>query len=83
MLAGHSEYLSYTGVAPVMRDVWGDGLAVLRMNMWLFTTPAMVYLLSVISDFKSNRVSKKNPCILLSCCPATYCHTAVAGCGVP
>jgi len=37
-------------------DVWGGGLQIMRMLMWLHTTPAMLYLLSLISDFDKKRV---------------------------
>lgn len=57
LLAAASGFLSATGLAPVMRDVWGGGLCVLRITMWLHTTPAMVYLLSLISNFSKARVS--------------------------
>lgn len=56
-LAGFTDYLAYMGYSPILRDGWGQGLQVLRVIMWLFTTPAMVYLLSIISDFGRIKVN--------------------------
>ncbi|KAG2425936.1 hypothetical protein HXX76_013309 [Chlamydomonas incerta] len=55
-LAGFSDYLSWKGYAPIVRDSWGQGFQLLRTVMWLLTTPAMVYLLSIISDFSRLKV---------------------------
>jgi bacteriorhodopsin len=55
-LAGFADYLAYIKVAPILPDVAGGGLHIVRVNMWLWTTPAMVYLLSIISDFTWKRV---------------------------
>ena len=57
-LACFNDYLSWRGVSPIVRDVWGDGMQVMRILMWLHTTPAMVYLLSIISDFDRKRILK-------------------------
>ena len=56
-LAGFTDYLSFKGITPVVRDGWGQGFQILRVVMWLFTTPAMVYLLSIISDFSRPKAS--------------------------
>jgi hypothetical protein len=55
-LAGFSDYLALKGFHPIMMDVWGGGHNIVRTVMWLFTTPVMVYLLSILSDFSWNRV---------------------------
>ncbi|KXZ54193.1 hypothetical protein GPECTOR_5g288 [Gonium pectorale] len=55
-LAGFSDYLSWKGISPIVRDSWGQGFQLLRTVMWLLTTPAMVYLLSIISDFSRIKV---------------------------
>ncbi|PNW86121.1 hypothetical protein CHLRE_02g074150v5 [Chlamydomonas reinhardtii] len=55
-LAGFSDYMSWKGYAPIVRDSWGQGFQLLRTVMWLLTTPAMVYLLSIISDFSRLKV---------------------------
>lgn len=55
-LAGFSDYLAWKGYAPVVRDCWGQGFQLQRSVMWLLTTPAMVYLLSIISDFSRTKV---------------------------
>ncbi|KAG1675574.1 hypothetical protein FOA52_014162 [Chlamydomonas sp. UWO 241] len=56
LLAAASDCLAWKGYAPIVRDVWGGGLQLVRVYMWLLTTPAMVYLLSIISDFRWQRV---------------------------
>lgn len=56
LLAGASDYICYQGWQPVMKDAFGQGYQPLRMVMWLLTTPAMVYLLSIMSDFSMSRV---------------------------
>ena len=56
LLAAVTDYLSLTGHAPIVRDVRGQGMHLLRWLMFLHTTPIMVYLLSVISDFKRFKV---------------------------
>ncbi|GLI62437.1 hypothetical protein VaNZ11_005058 [Volvox africanus] len=55
-LAGFNDYLSWRGYSPIVRDSWGQGFQLLRTVMWLLTTPAMVYLLSIISDFSRIKV---------------------------
>ncbi|KAG2482178.1 hypothetical protein HYH03_018877 [Edaphochlamys debaryana] len=55
-LAGFSDYLSWRGYSPIVRDTWGQGFQLLRTVMWLLTTPVMVYLLSIISDFSRLKV---------------------------
>ncbi|MEW5298365.1 MAG: hypothetical protein WDW36_001497 [Sanguina aurantia] len=55
-LAGFCDYLCWKGYAPVTVDAWGQGFQLLRTVMWLHTTPAMVYLLSIISDFSQKQV---------------------------
>ncbi|GLC56046.1 hypothetical protein PLESTB_001058700 [Pleodorina starrii] len=55
-LAGFNDYLSWMGYSPIVRDSWGQGFQLLRTVMWLLTTPAMVYLLSIISDFSRIKV---------------------------
>lgn len=58
-LAGFSDYMSWKGYAPIVRDSWGQGFQLLRTVMWLLTTPAMVYLLSIISDFSRLKVRER------------------------
>ena len=58
-LAGLNDCLHWLGVAPVMRSTWGGPFQVLRAAMWMFTTPAMVYLLSIISDFSKEKVRRE------------------------
>ncbi|GAX76781.1 hypothetical protein CEUSTIGMA_g4227.t1 [Chlamydomonas eustigma] len=55
-LACFNDWLGWQGVSPVLRDIWGGGLLIMRFLMWLHTTPAMVYLLSILSDFDRQRV---------------------------
>ncbi|GFR47594.1 hypothetical protein Agub_g9328 [Astrephomene gubernaculifera] len=55
-LAGFSDYLSWKGYSPILRDSFGGGFQLLRIIMWLLTTPVMVYLLSIISDFSRVKV---------------------------
>ena len=57
LLAGLTDYFSYVGVAPIMRTWSSHGSHVLRYIMWAHTTPAMVYLLSMLSDFNRSKVS--------------------------
>lgn len=57
LVAAMSDYLNWQGRAPIVRDAWGQGVQVTRMLMWLWTTPAMVYLLSAISGFTRSQVS--------------------------
>ncbi len=55
-LACLNDYLAWRGISPVVRDIFGQGLHIMRILMWLHTTPAMVYLLSIISDYGQRRV---------------------------
>ncbi|KAG1671643.1 hypothetical protein FOA52_006874 [Chlamydomonas sp. UWO 241] len=58
LLAASSDFLSYLGVAPIMRGyAVGGGVHMLRYVMWMFTTPAMIYLLSLLSDFRKEKVA--------------------------
>jgi FtsH-binding integral membrane protein len=56
MLAGVCHYLHLVRAAPITVDCWGGSTEVLRILMWLHTTPAMIYLLSTISDFSKHQV---------------------------
>ena len=58
-LAASNDYLSYAGMAPIMRGWYppsSSGVHVLRLVMWTLTTPFMVYLLSKLSDFGRDKV---------------------------
>ncbi len=48
--------MQWAGMAPTIRGTWGHGIQIIRLNMYLHTTPAMVYLLSIISDFSRAKV---------------------------
>ena len=48
--------LQWAGMAPTIRGTWGHGIQIVRLNMYLHTTPAMVYLLSIVSDFSRTKV---------------------------
>lgn len=56
LLACINDFLSWKGVQPIMRDYWGHGLNPCRLVMWLHTTPVMVYLLSMLSNFTRKQV---------------------------
>eukprot|EP00798_Chlamydomonas_sp_ICE-L_P011407 gene11407-12110_t len=55
-LAGFSDYLQWKGMAPTIEGTWGHGIQVMRLIMYLHVTPAMVYLLSCVSDFSRPKV---------------------------
>eukprot|EP00798_Chlamydomonas_sp_ICE-L_P002518 gene2518-5470_t len=55
-LAGLSDYLQWRGYAPTVLGTWGHGIQIVRLVMYLHTTPAMVYLLSIVSDFNRTRI---------------------------
>ncbi|GAX76579.1 hypothetical protein CEUSTIGMA_g4025.t1 [Chlamydomonas eustigma] len=76
-LACFNDYLSWKGVTPIMRDVWGDGLQIMRVLMWLHTTPAMIYLLSIISDFSHQRVLRAIMVDILMLTLGIFAHTAI------
>jgi bacteriorhodopsin len=44
------------GMAPVLIDVHGRRLVVIRYLQWLFTTPSMLYLYSIISSIPTSEV---------------------------
>lgn len=56
LLAAWNDCLSYMGVSPIMAGYTANGVHVLRYVMWAHTTPAMVYLLSLLSDFSRRQV---------------------------
>lgn len=61
LLAGANDYLSYAGMAPIMRGWYppsSSGVHVMRLVMWTLTTPFMVYLLSKLSDFRRDKVRR-------------------------
>jgi sensory rhodopsin len=45
-----------SGLAPILVDVNGRRLIVIRYMQWLFTTPAMIYLYSLLSSIPSQEV---------------------------
>ncbi|GAX76782.1 hypothetical protein CEUSTIGMA_g4228.t1 [Chlamydomonas eustigma] len=56
LLAGSNDFLSFLGCVPMM-PTWSAGdCHVLRMIMWAHTTPAMIYLLSLLSEFSPTQV---------------------------
>ncbi|GFH12211.1 uncharacterized protein HaLaN_07851, partial [Haematococcus lacustris] len=56
LLAGLNDYLSWKCKVPIMRDAFNQGFMITRVAMWGFTTPTMVYLLSMVSDFTKAKV---------------------------
>ena len=50
--------MQLAGMGPIIRGTWGHGIQIVRLNMYLHTTPAMVYLLSIISDFGRAKVRR-------------------------
>jgi hypothetical protein len=56
LLAATNDFLSWQGYAPVWRTPWGHSFLALRTIMWAHTTPAMIYMLSTLSDFPRNKV---------------------------
>ena len=59
-LAGLNDYLCWYGVSPVLRDVWGGGMMIMRTLMWLHTTPAMVRISSVLLLLPVHRSARHN-----------------------
>ena len=45
-----------SGFSPILIDVHGRRLIILRYIQWLFTTPAMIYLYSLLSSVPTRRV---------------------------
>jgi sensory rhodopsin len=45
-----------SGLAPILIDVNGRRLIVVRYMQWLFTTPAMIYLYSLLSSVRTEEV---------------------------
>lgn len=56
LLACLSYYLAWQSMAPTVMDAYGRGFNLNRWVMWIHTTPAMIYLVSIISDFTRNQV---------------------------
>ena len=79
-LACLNDYLSWKGLSPIITDVFGGGLQIMRMLMWLHTTPAMVYLLSIISDFDRGRILRA---VLVDIAMISLGITAHLGISVP
>lgn len=44
--ACRADFCGWMGWAPVLRDVWGHGCNILRLVMWLFTTPVRAVLVA-------------------------------------
>lgn len=52
------EFLAWRKLAPIFETASGRPNSLLRYIMWGHATPAMLYTLSLISDFDSRRISK-------------------------
>jgi len=65
LLAASSDFIAWQGWGPIVKDSWGVGSPIVRMVMWLWTTPAMVYLLSIISDYTRTQVYMALGCDVL------------------
>lgn len=52
------EYLAWKQYAPVIVTAYGRPISLMRYLMWAHATPAMIYALSMISDFDGQRVHR-------------------------
>ncbi len=58
LIAAATDVLHLLRLPPIIKDSFGQGLHVLRLALWLWTTPAMVWLVGVISDLSANEVRR-------------------------
>mmetsp|Transcript_37013 Transcript_37013/g.109094 ORF Transcript_37013/g.109094 Transcript_37013/m.109094 type:complete len:615 (-) Transcript_37013:439-2283(-) len=57
ILAASNDFLAYMDMAPIVRgSAYGSGVNLLRYVMWAFTTPAMIYLISLMSDSSTAQI---------------------------
>ena len=83
-LQGMTDVIHYCGYAPVIRDGLGFGYQIVRMIMWGFTTPAMVYLLSLLSDAKQSKVRSASARRISTCvCPPSPSDHCLAAFSCP
>lgn len=52
------EFLAWARLAPIVVTAGGRPLSLMRYIMWLHATPAMLYALSMMSDFSAQRVAR-------------------------
>lgn len=52
------EFLAWSRIAPIYVTASGRPISILRYCMWLHATPAMIYALSLISDFDGRRLTQ-------------------------